>query len=146
VHFQSNQIKKNNPLATKGLDDFENESMTVFSKIKKNMSKRLSQSESVLACVSKSKMPVIVAGDFNETPYGYIYNEFRKTMKNSFQNNGTGFGFTMNNSTLFFLRIDQQFYTKEIACTNHSVVKDFAMSDHYPLLVGYKLESKNRDK
>lgn len=140
VHFQSNQIKKNNTLSSNGLHDFENESMTVFSKIKKNMSKRLSQAESVLACVSKTKIPVIVAGDFNETPYGYIYNEFRNTMKNSFQTKGTGFGFTMNNNTLFFLRIDQQFYSQKVVCTNHSVVKDFAMSDHYPLLAGYTLE------
>lgn len=139
VHLQSNQIKRNNPLHQKSIHQMENQSLTVLAKIKKNMVTRLSQAELVQENIAHTKYPVIVAGDFNETPYGYIYNKFRRSMNNSFTNGGSGLGFTFHSHSLFFLRIDHQFYSSQLSCSKHDVIRDFEMSDHYPLLAKYSI-------
>ena len=42
----------------------------------------------------QSPYPVIVAGDFNDTPVSYAYRKIRKGLNDSFVNSGYGAGFT----------------------------------------------------
>jgi endonuclease/exonuclease/phosphatase (EEP) superfamily protein YafD len=76
--------------------------------------------------------PYILTGDFNEIIYGNNYYKLRKMATNSFEEAGSGFGFTFN-SILFFIRIDHQFYSDQLDAVNLRVIKDVKSSDHYPL-------------
>ena len=87
----------------------------------------------------QSPHPVILAGDFNETPYSYVYRSFKKHFNNSFEIAGRGFGVTYNGK-IPFLRIDHQFADKKFRILHHRVVKDMNISDHFPVMVDYTLE------
>ena len=58
------------------------------------MSKRSLQAQLVKSYINKSPYPVIVAGDFNDTPVSYTYGKIRKGLNDSFVTSGYGAGFT----------------------------------------------------
>ena len=87
----------------------------------------------------QSPYPAILTGDFNETPYSYVYKSFKKHFHNSFEIAGRGFGVTYNGK-IPFLRIDHQFADKKFRILRHRVLKDMNVSDHFPVMVGYTLE------
>ncbi len=139
VHLQSNQIKHFNPIHDHTVTKAEKDALTVFYHLKNNLLLRANQAEQVLDFAKSSPYPAIVAGDFNETSYGYIYNNFRHQMNNAFAKSGNGFGITYQGKTLSFLRIDQQFYNDQLNCESFSVEKDFLHSDHLPIQGVYSL-------
>jgi len=94
----------------------------------------------LIEAVEASPHPVILCGDLNETPYSYGYRQLNKRLQNAHEAAGSGFGFTLNRNKLFFLRIDHQFYADELAAVYALVDRKAALSDHFPLEVGYRWE------
>lgn len=86
--------------------------------------------------IQDSKYPVILAGDFNDVPYSYTYLTFRDILQNSFEEAGSGLGFTYNESPSF-IRIDNQFSSKSLVVTSHEVHDNVNYSDHFPVSVTY---------
>ncbi len=86
-----------------------------------------------------SPYKTILTGDFNETPYSYIYKSFNQHLNNSFEVAGNGFGITYNGK-IPFLRIDHQYADKKIRVLNHQVLKQMNLTDHFPVMVDYTLE------
>ena len=86
-----------------------------------------------------SPYKIILAGDFNETPYSYVYKSFKQHFNNSFEIAGNGFGVTYNGK-IPFLRIDHQYADKEISILNHRVSGNMTITDHFPVVVDYILE------
>ncbi|HZL76315.1 MAG TPA: endonuclease/exonuclease/phosphatase family protein, partial [Bacteroidales bacterium] len=62
--------------------------------LKKGFVRRARQAQAVKARVNSSPYPVIVAGDFNDTPVSYSYRKIRKGLNDSFVSSGYGAGFT----------------------------------------------------
>ena len=62
--------------------------------LKKGFVRRALQAQVVKAQVNRSPYPVIVLGDFNDTPVSYAYRKIRKGLNDSFVNSGYGAGFT----------------------------------------------------
>ncbi len=92
--------------------------------------------------INVSPHPVIVCGDFNETPYSYVYGKSRSLLANSFEDRGKGFGFTFNGLP-YFIRIDNQFYNSDkINLLNFKTINNVHYSDHYPILGTYQIKSK----
>ena len=87
----------------------------------------------------QSPYKAILAGDFNETPYSYVYKSFNSHLNNSFEIAGNGFGVTYNGK-IPFLRIDHQFADKKIRILGHRVLKQMNITDHFPVMVDYTLE------
>jgi endonuclease/exonuclease/phosphatase (EEP) superfamily protein YafD len=83
--------------------------------------------------------PVIVVGDLNETPYGWAYGTLRERLKNSFEEAGRGFGFTLNRSP-FLVRIDNQFYSKDFTVKQFVTLRNINYSDHFPIAADYELK------
>ena len=86
-----------------------------------------------------SPYKTILTGDFNETPYSYIYKSFNAHFNNSFEIAGNGFGITYNGK-IPFLRIDHQYADKKVKVLNHRVFKHMNLTDHFPVMVDYTLE------
>ena len=87
--------------------------------------------------LDEAGIDVILVGDFNQTPYSFVYNSFKEIMNNAFETAGNGFGFTYRGSTLFFLRIDNQFYDPRLKAIDFKTHKQVPYSDHYPIEARY---------
>ena len=89
--------------------------------------------------VRRSPHPVILCGDLNETPYGYVYRQLNNLMHSAFETAGRGFGFTYQGDRLFFLRIDNQFFTDPLKVTRYETHEDLPFSKHLPIEAAYSL-------
>ncbi|MEM6643441.1 MAG: endonuclease/exonuclease/phosphatase family protein [Bacteroidota bacterium] len=87
----------------------------------------------VLAC----KVPYIIAGDFNESPYSYHYFQLRK-WANAFEKKGSGFGWTLVKPPLF-ARIDHIFFGGQVQAHAFVVENQVGGSDHYPIYFNFSL-------
>lgn len=87
--------------------------------------------------VKQCNYPCLVVGDFNETPYSYNY-FLMNSFYNAFEQNGSGFGFTLARSPRF-LRIDNVFYDEKINMGAFKVDYTNELSDHYPLMCSFDL-------
>ena len=139
VHLQSMSLSPYNPLASKSLSDTKQNLRTVYEKFAKGLLDRSFQAEVIKELIYQSPYKVILVGDFNQTPYSFVYNSFKEIMHNAFEKAGSGFGFTYGGSTLFFLRIDNQFYDPGLKALDFQTHRDVPYSDHYPIEGKYGL-------
>jgi endonuclease/exonuclease/phosphatase family metal-dependent hydrolase len=104
--------------------------------LKKGFVRRASQAQIVKDHVNRSPFPVIVAGDFNDTPVSYAYRKLRKGLNDSFVNSGYGAGFTYKGNYPPN-RIDYILYDN--ALTNSVFdIKRIKYSDHYPIIAYFR--------
>lgn len=129
VHLQSMSID-----ASK-IDDFERAGETyldIARKLKFGFVERAKQVDNLLEHIQESPYPVIVCGDFNDVPYSYTYQAFKRYLSNAFEEAGHGLGFSYNGK-LFFLRIDNQFYSNDLRAVRFETHRDVPYSDHFPV-------------
>lgn len=103
----------------------------IVKNIREAFNKRTEQVAILKSEISKSPHPVVLCGDFNDTPVSYAYASFQQQLTDSFMESGSGLGTTYQE---FFLplRIDYILYSKELASTDHQVMAvDY--SDHKPV-------------
>lgn len=86
------------------------------------------QADQVVEHARKSPYPVIICGDFNDTPTSYAYQQFAKDFNDSFTECGSGFGTTY--VRIPFFRIDNIFYSEDFEAVKHRVHPE-VLSDHY---------------
>ena len=70
------------------------------------------------------------------------YQKLKKYLHSSFENGGRGFGFTFNGK-MFFLRIDNQFYSEGITLSEFETHNSVKHTDHFPISADYSLEWLN---
>ena len=122
------------------------EANTIFHQLKSGFEQRAIQVKELEDWIQESPYPVIVAGDFNELPYGYAYGRVRKYLANAFENAGNKFGFTYNRRPKY-LRIDNQFYdTKSFTINGFRTYDDIPYSDHYPIVGRYIMKNNIKEK
>jgi endonuclease/exonuclease/phosphatase family metal-dependent hydrolase len=97
---------------------------------------RALQVDRVRRHMESSPYPVIVAGDFNDTPVSYTYRVMRRGLKDAFVEAGYGAGFTYRGKYPPN-RIDYVLYSDEIECTDFDIVKA-RYSDHYPVIAYFR--------
>ena len=97
--------------------------------------------------------PLIIAGDFNDTPNSAIYHLFSGKLQNAFAKAGWGLGGTFGHKSLVssvpekgrfllfdFLRIDHVFCSKDFNVCGAKVLK-FNASDHRPQIIDLRLKN-----
>ncbi|QYA27004.1 endonuclease/exonuclease/phosphatase family protein [Gramella sp. MT6] len=128
VHFQSLNIKP-------GIDDLQKEdSKKLLGRIGYGFSLQQEQAEMLMDELNSSPYRTIIAGDFNNTSFSYIYNLIKQDGRynDAFLEAGNGFGksFKLN---YFPLRID--FLLIENGMKINEFEKfEIDFSDHYPVL------------
>jgi len=119
-------------------DDKEtlDEIKAISSSLKRGFIKRASQAKAVKARIDKSPYPVIVAGDFNDTPVSYSYRKIRKGLNDAFVSSGYGAGFTYKGNYPPN-RIDYILYDNFLECHQFDI-KKIRYSDHYPITAFFR--------
>lgn len=98
---------------------------------------RVQQVAIVKEHVNQSPHPVVVCGDFNDTPQSYVYRQIARNLCDGFKEKGAGLGISFA-GTVPALRIDYILNSPELEVTYHKIFKrDY--SDHYPVLSGLGL-------
>ncbi|WP_347396275.1 endonuclease/exonuclease/phosphatase family protein [Parabacteroides leei] len=62
--------------------------------MKSNYRKRAEQADMIHAEIKCSPYPVLVCGDFNDTPASYTYHRVRKDLVDGFRDCGSGYQYT----------------------------------------------------
>jgi endonuclease/exonuclease/phosphatase family metal-dependent hydrolase len=107
--------------------------------LKKGFVKRALQAQVVKDNINRSPFPVIVVGDFNDTPVSYAYRKIRKGLNDSFVNSGYGAGFTYKGNYPPN-RIDYILYDKALINTYFEIIK-VKYSDHYPIIAYFRMKN-----
>lgn len=111
---------------------FKATSLKVISKMNTAFIKRGTQTNILKDHINSSPYPVIICGDFNDTPSSYAYREISKNLKDAFVESGKGFGVTYAGKNFPAFRIDFIFYDTPFQSMNfqkHTI----QYSDHYPI-------------
>jgi endonuclease/exonuclease/phosphatase family metal-dependent hydrolase len=108
---------------------------SVLGRVKRATRQRAEQSRWLADHAAACPYPVLIAGDFNDTPQSYSYRQVARHFKDSFMQGGSGFGTTFA-GTIPGLRIDYVFGSDELAFISHRVPKT-AYSDHYPVIARF---------
>lgn len=103
----------------------------ILASIKNAFVKRSLQLQMLMEHIEESPYPVIIAGDFNETPVSYTYRTLRKTLQDSFVSSGRGMGTTYI-TRIPYLRIDYILHDKSLASYYYRKIP-VVLSDHFPM-------------
>lgn len=137
-HLQSTQIDNLSQERVERLDIAGAEGTTRFvrgvaSRLKLNYRRRAIQVDTVARMIAATRYPVVVVGDFNDTPVSYTYKKMRGKLRDSFIDAGSGFAYTYNR--LFsMLRIDYVFYSDSFEGMTYRS-DNLPWSDHNPVVV-----------
>jgi endonuclease/exonuclease/phosphatase family metal-dependent hydrolase len=135
-HLQSFRLMRMERSFINELTTDDKETMTEVKSLsvslKKGFIKRASQAKVVKDHINKSPYPVIVLGDFNDTPVSYAYTKIRKGLNDSFVNSGYGAGFTYRGNYPPN-RIDYILYDNALVNSYFEIIK-IKYSDHYPII------------
>lgn len=134
LHFQSIQLVHEDYDYIESKIFNVNAISSIVGKVKKAFIKRADQAELISEHINLSPVPVILCGDFNDTPLSYTYQKIFNTrnFKDAFMERGNGFG-TTHAGSIPFMRIDNIFVDQEIVLKAFKVIKE-DYSDHYPLI------------
>ena len=140
-HLQSFMLKRMNRPFIAEMSSSENketmdEMKSLSESLKKGFVKRSLQAQLVKSIVNKSPYPVIVAGDFNDTPVSYTYRKIRNGLNDSFVTSGYGAGFTYRGNYPPN-RIDYILYDNNLVNSFFEKIR-VRYSDHYPIIAYFR--------
>jgi len=137
VHMQSNKVTKD---TEKVLEDGEFDDARTWSEIGRvlgrvgaSTSVRAEQAQRLREHINACKHPVIVCGDFNDTPNSYVYSLLSTGFNDPFRQKSLGIGTTFA-GVLPMLRIDY-ILTEKIFHTYSYRTVHSEFSDHYPVVL-----------
>ena len=133
VHFQSLNIKPE-------IEDLRKaDSKKLLGRIGQGFSLQQEQAEMMMEKVNKTPYKTIIAGDFNNTAFSYVYEMLNKDDRftDAFLHSGEGFGQTFK-LNYFPLRIDFIWVDNNLQINDYTRFKN-ELSDHYPILTKIKI-------
>lgn len=140
LHLESIQLSEEDYLFVSELksrqDDseiFSERSKMIIRKLQAAFIRRASQARAVKEKIAGSPYPVIVCGDFNDTPASYAYHQISGNLTDAYRKAGNGLSQTYAGKLLPYFRIDYLLYQdKYFTALSFNRLKK-AWSDHYPI-------------
>ena len=107
-------------------------SINIINKLGKAFRKRSRQAKALAYHINNSPYPVIICGDFNDTPSSYAYHTASANLNDAFMISGKGYGNTYAGKLpplrIDYILLDPLF--ESYSFTTHNVIR---LSDHYPI-------------
>lgn len=110
----------------------------ILKRLKNAFIKRAAQADLIASHIKASPYPVIVCGDFNDTPLSYTYQQLSEGLNDSFRESGGGMGSTYS-GPIPGLRIDYILQSPRFSSYEFNILRS-KLSDHYPVLSKMVLE------
>lgn len=111
----------------------------IVRKLRESYMRRAPQAVALSQHISESPYPVIVCGDFNDTPASFAYHRVSRGMQDAFVEKGRGGAGTYNGFFNMF-RIDYILFSRGVEVTNYYAF-DQVYSDHEPVAAGFEFSS-----
>ncbi len=138
LHLQSYHIdpEKYAILESPGITEEQDikEMQEMGAKLKRAFQLRSEQVKEIRKYIDESKYPIIVCGDFNDTPVSYSYKTVGENLTDAFVNSGKGIGRTYIGKVPSF-RIDYIIHSDYFDSYNFET-HDYRKSDHLPVTTG----------
>lgn len=107
--------------------------------------RRVPQVEGMIKYIKSRKgEPVLLFGDFNDSPISYCHSLLAKTLNDCYTATANGPGISYHYNT-FYVRIDNVMCSSHWQPYNFKVDRDIATSDHYPIW-GFVKKSQHKGK
>lgn len=105
--------------------------LKIYSKLSEAFQLREQQMGFLMKEIGRCPFPIILSGDFNDTPSSYVYGKISDKLEDTFVERGKGFSITYA-GRIPFLRIDYVMKSDDFSTLSYRRYKvDF--SDHYPV-------------
>lgn len=136
VHLQTSGISS---LRHRFRKDYDSDAPVdlVLGSVRENSCIRAGQVEQIRAIIDTSRMRVIVAGDFNDTPSSYTYRRMLEGFTDGFRAAGRGYGGTFRYLG-GILRIDYVFYDDGFTGVGYYMPRE-DVSDHKPVVADLRI-------
>lgn len=136
VHLQTSGISS---LRHRFRKDYDRDAPVekVIGELERNSRIRAQQVHEIRAVIDSTRYPVILAGDFNDTPSSYTYRHIKDNMTDGFRAVGNGFGGTFRYLG-GVLRIDYIFYDDNFEGVDYYMPAD-DLSDHKAVIADLRL-------
>lgn len=113
-------------------EQLEAEGADIYHRLSESYVIRGSQTDQLKAFIDTSSYPIVLCGDFNDTPTSYAFASISSSLNDAFSNAGSGLGDTYNKLPFFSLRIDYIFTDQSIEIGNYKTLP-ISISDHKPI-------------
>lgn len=134
MHLDSTDYQTGKELwATSHDSSFNNKAQKLSNKISAAYVARQRQAKAVRTHIAECPYPVILCGDFNDSPASFSYNKIMHGLKDAFRSSGKGTGTTYIGGNFPAYRIDYIAHDKQFNDFQYTVCRDLAVSDHYPI-------------
>ena len=137
-HLASIKLEKRDYKTMKTINDQDysdmiNKSTGLLGKVKNGFIKRSLQADLIQNSISNSPYPVVVCGDFNDSPTSYTYNTIRGKFNDTYLESGSGLGRTYIGEFPSF-RIDYILADTSLESSSY-ITHPVELSDHHPISV-----------
>lgn len=112
----------------------------ITGKLRESYMRRAPQAELVAEYVEQSPWPVVVCGDFNDTPASFAYHRVVRGLQDAFVKKGSGASGTYDRLFNMF-RIDYILVSEGVEVLNYYTF-DHVYSDHMPIAAGLELVAR----
>ncbi|MHC1707285.1 MAG: endonuclease/exonuclease/phosphatase family protein [Bacteroidales bacterium] len=124
--------------------DVKEGSINIIRKLYRAYKKRADQARLLKENIRQSHYPVVVCGDFNDTPLSYVYHVISEDLRDGFVQAGFGMGKTYSGVFPSY-RIDYILYSPRFRAVHYRVLRR-NYSDHYPLTARLIVSLNQEDK
>ncbi len=111
--------------------------LSVYNRLTKGFDLHYDQINTISQEIKKSPYPVILCGDFNNTPFSYEYSKVISNLNDTYIYKGNGIVDTYHLIPIP-IRIDYVFTSPSIEINSYEVIEK-KISDHYPVKVSFTL-------
>ena len=147
-HLESNRLSSEDKdeyrqiIHNPNRDKVENEGRALAGKLAGAAQLRGPQVDSLCAVVHQyAGTPILLCGDFNDTPISYTYQQLSRCLTSAFRQSGRGMGFSFNQDE-FFVHIDHIFFSSHFESTYTFIDREMCISDHYPIVTYVHLKGR----
>ena len=141
IYLEPYFFEKKKIMPGEDLDENEKKGKQVIRTLLKTFKTHAKQVDEIRAFISASPYPVIVCGDFNSVPNSYEYYKISKNLKDAFVESGRGSSTSFHDYKIP-IRIDYVLNSRSLKSLSYKVDRSIKMSDHYPVIVDFKLKKE----